>query len=112
MCSQCEIVIKMINGPKAGDYIGNLYELDALEKQGILELYAGNSPIEDVRMHCEREDRYTISHYFKCKSCGKTFHIGFCCRGGYLFKEADVENIDFDNIFNGTDKLGTYFLKK
>jgi len=110
VCNQCEIVKEMIEGPNQGDYIGNLFELDVLVNKDVLELYAGDSPIEDVREHCEKEDRYTINHYFKCKKCGKYFFIGFCCRGGYIFREKiNIENIDFNHIYDGKDKLGTYF---
>ena len=110
---QCNVVTKMINGSYHGDYIGNLYRLNELEKQGILELYAGDSPIDDVRMHVEKEDRYTISHYYKCTVCKNIFHIGFCCRGGYNFKviDYDITKTDFNHIFSGKDKLGTYFRK-
>ncbi|MHB8063933.1 MAG: hypothetical protein ACYDG2_15105 [Ruminiclostridium sp.] len=93
-----------------GDYLGNLYKLDALVKQDILELYAGDSPIEDVHIHYEKEYRYTIHHYFKCKNCGNYFFIGFCCRGGFIFEEKNnIKNINFNIIFDGKDKLGTYF---
>ena len=108
---QCDIVIQMIEGPLHGDYVGNLYKMDELEKQGILELYAGDTPIEDVKRHLKIEDRYTITHYYKCQKCGKTFFIGFCCRGSYIFKvrEDSIDNVDFNDIFDGKDKLGTYF---
>ncbi len=108
-CCKCSEVKEMINSFN-GDYMGNLYKLDALAEQGTLDLYAGDSPIGDVRLHCEKEDRYTINHYFKCNSCGDFYFIGFCCRGGYVFKQAiDMANLDFNHLFEGKDKLGTYF---
>jgi hypothetical protein len=108
---QCMVVENMINGESHGDYIANINRLNDLEKQEIIELYAGDSYIKDVALHCEKEDRYTISHYYRCKKCDKVFFIGFCCRGGYIFKvdDIDLNSIDFAHIMSGKEQLGSYF---
>ncbi|MDZ7548364.1 hypothetical protein [Clostridium perfringens] len=82
-----------------------------MEKQEIIELYAGDSYIKDVALHCEKEDRYTMRHYYRCKKSDKVFYIGFYCRGGYIFKvdDIDLKSIDFAHIMSGKEQLGSYF---
>lgn len=109
---QCIVVEEMINNPdEHGKYLENIKKLDDWENKGLIELYAGDSYLNDIKIHCNREDRYTINHYYRCKKCGKVFFIGFCCRGGYIFKVADcdLESIDFDHIMGENEKLGVRF---
>lgn len=109
---KCKVVEELIKNPvECGKYFENIKKLDAWEKQGIIELYAGDSYLDDIPIHCEKEDRYTISHYYRCKKCKKVFFIGFCCRGGYIFKVSDcnLKEIQFEHTMSGKEQIGIYF---
>lgn len=101
-------------------YYKNVLKLNEWEEAGILELYAGDSYINDIPEHYANEDRYTINHYYRCKTCGRVYFIGFCCRGSLIFKAEEfptkhhnsVEDIDFEHIMTGKEMLGVRFNNK
>lgn len=98
-------------------YLEILKLLDEFEKKDILELYAGDSYLNDVEYHITEEDRYTINYYYRCKNCGKIFYLGFCCRGGFVFKIDEypkeyaktIEDVDFERTMSEKEKLGVRF---
>lgn len=67
-----------------------------------------------IQTNAEKEDRYTISHYYRCKKCSNVFFIGFCCRGGYIFKvdDCNLEKINFESMMSGKELLGVRFHNK
>ena len=118
---QCDVIMDLIsNGSIYGKYFEYIKALNEMEINGVLELYAGDSYLNDIQEHCEKEDRYTISHYYRCKRCDRIFFIGFCCRGGFKFEVEEfpksyaksIENINFEQIMDGKEKLGVRFNNK
>jgi hypothetical protein len=100
MCQQCSVLKKLFEAAGSNshyNYIPTLAFINEMVKQGRLELYAGDCPIEDVKEHLFKELHYTICHYFKCKSCNIYFFIGACIRGAPIYrimKDINSENID------------------
>lgn len=77
-------------------------------KQGRIELYAGDCPIDEVEKNLIDEEHYTIQHYFKCRNCNQYFYIGACVRGMPVFKIVDnIKTIDFNKMLWG--RYGTHF---
>ncbi len=118
---QCDVVVELINNENTyAKYLEYIKRLDEMENVGILELYAGDSYLDDIQEHCKKEDRYTINHYYRCKRCKKVFFIGFCCRGGFIFKVKEfpinhiksLEDIDFEHIMGDKEKIGVRFNNK
>jgi|BioPla2DNA2_1021312.scaffolds.fasta_scaffold32279_4 hypothetical protein len=114
MCEQCYELRKLF---EAGDsnshynYIPTLSFINEMVKQGRLELYAGDCPIEDVEKHLSEEIHYTIRHYFRCKSCNDYFFIGACIRGTPIYKiMKNVDSENFENLLWG--KYGILFKLK
>lgn len=114
----CNCVDQLISDPnKRGKYFENIVKLNQWEEDKILELYAGDSYLDKIPEHCEKEDRYTISHYYRCKKCGRVFFIGFSCRGGFIFKVEEfpksyaksLNDINFEHIMEGKEKIGIRF---
>ena len=115
---QCDVIVELIdNGCDYGKYIEYINILNEMENNEVLELYAGDSYLNDIQEHCEKEDRYSISHYYRCRRCNRVFFIGFCCRGGFIFEvdkypksyAKSIENINFESIMDGKEKLGVRF---
>jgi len=115
---KCNCVDNIINNPDThGLYSENIKKLNQWEEDGILELYAGDSYLDKVIEHARSEDRGSISHYYRCKTCGEIFFIGFYCRGGYNFRvdkypkdyAKTIDDIDFEYIMSGNEQIGTRF---
>lgn len=108
-CTTCRKIENLINSPERGNYTKNIEILNTE-----LTLYAGNALIENLEKHLDIQDRYAISHYYKCEKCNRYYHIGICFYGSYKFEEVSadyVETINFEKTFSGTDNIGTYFNK-
>lgn len=106
-CENCKIVNELINGPSHGDYIGNIKIIN-----GILELYASDYLIENILGHLDKQDRYSLNQYFRCNNCNRYYFIGICFYGLYIFKEkssSEIDSINFNKIFDGCDKIGSFF---
>lgn len=119
MKCKCEPVVKLLNEEvNHTNYLNALILLNEFEEKGILELYAGDSYLDEVELHWKSEDRYTINHYYRCKKCQRLFYVGFCCRGGYVFRVEEypyklaLENINFEHIMEGKEQLGVRFNNK
>lgn len=81
------------------DYFWAFQTLRERMMLGTLEYLAGNCPPEDIEKHIDKEDLYTMRHYFRC-SCGKIFFIGYCCRGmplGQIVDELPANLASIDN---------------
>ena len=68
--------------------------LKELERQGRIELFAGDCPIDEIGRHLNEEMHFTVRHYFKCTSHErhygeKYFFIGACVRGAPIFTVLD-----------------------
>ena len=78
---------------KAGDphrqYDRILRELMELERQGRMELFAGDCPLEDTGAVLDAEQHYTVCHYVRCRRCGALYFVGACIRGRPVFRQVD-----------------------
>ena len=85
MCNVCEQILPYFrshdNHSEAfKDYLSAVNNLRKMSFGEKIEFIAGDCELIDIEKHIEREDMYTIKHYFRCK-CDKIFFVGFCCRG-------------------------------
>ncbi|MEL7603171.1 MAG: hypothetical protein AAGU77_08440 [Bacillota bacterium] len=87
------------------DYRAAVSALRQLVENEEVEFLAGNCPLSDIEEHIEREDLYTINHYFRCK-CGQIYYLGFCCRGMPLCQLSDTVPIN-KNYWDG-QKFGSW----
>jgi len=62
------------------EYTWAYQNLRELVNKNKLEFLAGDCPLDDIELHLERQDLFTMCHYFLCP-CGKIFFVGFCYRG-------------------------------
>ena len=111
MCEQCYVLDQLLEAGKSNthqNYFPTLMFLNELVKEGNLELYAGDCPIDEVRMHIKSAKHYTIVHYFRCKNCDRIFFVGSCIKGKPTFRT--IENISSVNLKNGLwGRCGTYY---
>ena len=88
-----------------------LQKLMELERQGDMELYAGDCPLEDTGALLDAEQHYTVCHYMQCRSCGALYFVGACIRGAPVFRQvADIGKENLDTRLWG--RCGTYYLQK
>lgn len=80
-CDNCK---EIFNGYEERGY-NNYKLLRDLVKKGEFSFIAGSCHLDDIEYHMEREDLYTIEHYFGCK-CGLIYYTGFCVRGRPIVK--------------------------
>lgn len=86
-----------------------LLELMERERQGLIELFAGDCPLEDANTVLEAEQHFTVCHYMRCRSCGAIYFVGACIRGTPVFRQVeDVKKENLDNRLWG--RCGTYYL--
>jgi hypothetical protein len=111
VCEKCYALAELF---KAADknphenYLPSIAFIEQLVKQGELELYAGDCPLEEIEKHLEEESHYTICHYFVCKQCNEYFFIGVCIRGRPIYKvKKDLKDENFNNILWG--RCGTFY---
>ncbi len=118
---QCDAIVNLIsNGSIYEKYAEYIKILNEMEEDRVIELYAGDSYLNDIQEHCKKEDRYSISHYYRCKRCKRVFFIGICFRGSFIFKVDEfpksyartIEDINFEKTMNGKEKLGVRFNNK
>ena len=58
----------------------------ALERQGVMELFAGDCPLADAAAVLDAEQHYTVCHYMRCRKCGALYFLGACIRGVPVFR--------------------------
>lgn len=87
-----------------------LRELINLERQGVIELFAGDCLLENADTVLGAEQHYTVCQYIRCRSCGTIYFIGACIRGAPVYYK--VENLQAENIDTKLwGRFGTYFSK-
>lgn len=103
--------MKEASGGSYRQYDQLLQKLMELERQGNVELFAGDCPLEDTNTVLEAEQHYTVCHYMRCRSCGALYFVGACIRGAPVFRQvADIRKENLDTRLWG--RCGTYYLQK
>lgn len=105
MCDKCYVLKELFKAAASNshqNYIPTLAFIKEMVKQGRIELFAGDCPLDEVEMHLSAEIHYTICHYFSCKSCNQYFFIGACIRGMPIYETMVTLNaVNFDNMLWG-----------
>ena len=105
---QLEMQMKEGNSISHRRYDQLLQKLIELERQGDIELYAGDCPLEDTGAVLDAEQHYTVCHYMQYRSCGALYFVGACIRGTPVFRQvADIRKENLDTRLWG--RCGTYF---
>ena len=110
-CGSLAAQIKRSPNGSYRQYDQILCKLMELERQGCMELFAGDCPLEDTDAVLNAEQHYTVCHYLRCRRCGALYFVGACIRGTPVFRQ--VEDIGKENL--GTrlwGRCGTYFSQK
>lgn len=110
-CGQLAAQLKEDNSISHSQYDQLLQKLMELERQGDIELYAGDCPLEGADAVLDAEKHYTVCHYMQCRSCGALYFVGACIRGTPVFRQvADIKKENLDTRLWG--RCGTYYLQK
>ena len=91
-CPSCEPLAARLReaaGNPHRRYIPVLQTAMELERQGALELFAGDCPLEEAGDVLEAEEHYTVCHYLRCRSCGAVWFVGACIRGEPKYRRVD-----------------------
>ena len=90
-CGQLTAQMKEDSSISHRQYDQLLQKLMELERQGDMELFAGDCPLEDTGALLDAEQHYTVCHYMQCRSCGALYFVGACIRGAPVFRQvADI----------------------
>lgn len=110
-CLSCGLLLTQMRktcGDSYRQYDLILQTLMELEHKGVMELYAGDCPLEDTDTVLETEQHYTVCQYMRCRSCGAIYFIGACIRGKPAYRK--VENLQAENLDTKLwGRYGTYF---
>jgi len=112
MCKKCSVISSLFD--VAGDnphinYMPTVMFLQGMEKNEVIELYAGDCLLRDTLNVLYEEKHYTVCHYLRCKECSKVFQLGACIRGTPIYKQIDIINKDhIDKLLWGNQ--GTMFM--
>ena len=107
-CGLIESTFACANAAPHLNYYPVLTMLEALEKQGRIELYAADCKLAEAVEVLNSELHYTVCHYFKCTRCSQIFFLGACIRGTPKFKKIDdIDSINFSNMIWGN--IGTRY---
>ena len=110
-CGQLAAQMKEDGSISHRQYDQLLQKLMELERQGDMELFAGDCPLEDAGAVLGAEQHYTVCHYMQCRSCGALYFVGACIRGAPVFRQvADIGKENLDTRLWG--RCGTYYLQK
>ena len=99
ICPSCGLLSTQMKEADDGSYRQYdqiLQKFMGLERQGVMELFAGDCPLEDTNAVLEAEQHYTVCHYIRCRSCGALYFMGACIRGAPVFRQ--VEDIKKENM--------------
>lgn len=110
-CGALATQMKEASGGSYRQYGQIIRKLMELERQGDMELVAGDCPLEDIDAVLDAEQHYTVCHYMQCRSCGALYFVGACIRGTPVFRQVDY--IKKENL--GTrlwGRCGTYYSQK
>ena len=112
-CFSCGLLLTQIKETRSDSYRQYnriLQTLMELERKGLLELFAGDCPLEDTDTILGAEQHYTVCQYMRCRSCGAIYFIGACIRGAPVYRK--VENLQKENLNTKLwGRYGTYFSK-
>ena len=95
-CGQLAAQLKEDRSFSYRQYDQLLQKLMELERQGDMELYAGDCPLEDTDAVLDAEQHYTVCHYVRCRRCGALYFVGACIRGAPVFRQ--VTDIRKENL--------------
>ena len=110
-CGQLAAQMKEDSSISYRQYDQLLQKLMELERQGDMELYAGDCPLEDTGAVLDAEQHYTVCHYMQCRNCGALYFMGACIRGAPVFRQvADIRKENLDTRLWG--RCGTCYLQK
>ena len=110
-CGQMAAQMKEDSSISYRQYDQLLQKLMELERQGDMELYAGDCPLEDTGAVLDAEQHYTVCHYMRCRNCGALYFVGACIRGAPVFRQvADIRKENLGTRLWG--QCGTYYLQK
>lgn len=77
----------------------------------MMELFAGDCPLEATATVLDSEQHYTVCHYMQCCSCGTFYFVGACIRGKPICRQVmDITKENWDNQLWG--RCGTYYQPK
>lgn len=108
-CGQLAAQMKEASGGSYRQYDQLLQKLMELERQGDMELYAGDCPLEDTSAVLDAEQHYTVCHYMRCRSCGTPYFVGACIRGAPVFRQvADIRKENLNIRLWGRCEPATY----
>ena len=114
ICPICGPLAAQTKEPLNGSYRQYdqiLRRLMELERQGCMELFAGDCPLEDTDAVLDAEQHYTVCHYVRCRRCGALYFVGACIRGAPVFRQVeDIKKENLDTRLWG--RCGTYYLQK
>jgi hypothetical protein len=101
MCGNCGIIAALFDA--AGqephqNYVPVLRFLEAMERKGRVELYAGDCSLSETLDMLDDEKHFTLCQYLRCTQCGQFFFLGACVRGKPKFKI--IEDIALENPNN------------
>lgn len=94
-CGPLAAQMKEANGNASRRYGAILRNLMERERQGEMELFAGDCPLEDTVAVLDAEQHYTVCHYMRCRRCGALYFVGACIRGTPVFRQ--VSDITKEN---------------
>ena len=113
-CSICGLLaaqMKEASGGSYRQYDQILQKLMELERQDVMELFAGDCLLEDTDSVLDAEQHYTVCHYMRCRSCEAIYLIGACIRGRPIYRRVeDIKKENLDNRLWG--RCGTYYSHK
>ena len=110
-CGSLAAQIKRSPNGSYRQYDQILCKLMELERQGCMELFAGDCPLEATDAVLNAEQHYTVCHYLRCRRCGALYFVGACIRGTPVFRQ--VEDIGKENLSTRLwGRCGTYFSQK
>ena len=98
-CLSCGLLLTQMKETSSDSYRQYnriLQTLMKLERKGVLELFAGDCPLEDTDTILGAEQHYTVCQYMRCRSCGTLYFIGACIRGAPVYRK--VENLQTENL--------------
>ena len=114
ICPFCGPLAAQAKKPLNGSYRQYdqiLHRLMEMERQGSMELYAGDCPLEDTNAALDAERHYTVCHYVRCRQCGALYFLGACIRGTPVFRQvADIRKENLNTRLWG--RCGTCFLQE
>ncbi len=96
VCSAWESRLLEAGKAPRREYMPIIEMFQELERRGVVELLAGDCPLEEAARVLEAEQHYTVCHYLQCKSCGAVYFVGACIRGTPIYRK--VDRLDWDKI--------------